>query len=187
MKNILVTNNKLDAQACTKAVTSESTGGIEVSLDKTDLDALSLNFGKAFAGRRQFREQLSGVNLPQVATIPTLGVSPQNMVAQALAAKGAKEFNLSPQAAMEEVQKRLLQIAQETNKEQKEADREITFQALERIKVAAELAKLGEVLTNNQIGGRRNIVINGAQQIAQRTTSASSITSSFSSDVCAMP
>ena len=36
---------------------------------------------------------------------------------------------------------------------------------------AAELAKMGEVLTNNQIGGRRNIVINGAMQIAQRSTS----------------
>ena len=43
---------------------------------------------------------------------------------------------------------------------------------------AAELAKMGEVLTNNQIGGRRNIIINGAMQVAQRTTSASSITSS---------
>ena len=36
---------------------------------------------------------------------------------------------------------------------------------------AAELAKMGEVLTNSQIGGRRNIVINGAFQIAQRGTS----------------
>jgi len=42
---------------------------------------------------------------------------------------------------------------------------------------AAELAKMGEVLTNNQIGGRRNIVINGAMQVSQRSTSASSITS----------
>ena len=33
---------------------------------------------------------------------------------------------------------------------------------------AAELAKMGEVLTNSQIGGRRNIVINGAIQVAQR-------------------
>jgi len=33
---------------------------------------------------------------------------------------------------------------------------------------AAELAKMGEVLTNSQIGGRRNIVINGAMQVAQR-------------------
>jgi len=36
---------------------------------------------------------------------------------------------------------------------------------------AAELAKMGEVLTNNQIGGRRNIFINGAMQVAQRGTS----------------
>ena len=33
---------------------------------------------------------------------------------------------------------------------------------------AAELAKMGEVLTNSQIGGRRNIAINGAMQVAQR-------------------
>ena len=37
---------------------------------------------------------------------------------------------------------------------------------------AAELAKMGEVLTNSQIGGRRNIVINGGMQISQRSTSA---------------
>jgi len=37
---------------------------------------------------------------------------------------------------------------------------------------AAELAKMGEVLTNSQIGGRRNIIINGAMQVAQRGTSA---------------
>jgi hypothetical protein len=37
---------------------------------------------------------------------------------------------------------------------------------------AAELAKMGEVLTNSQIGGRRNIIINGAMQVAQRSTSA---------------
>jgi len=36
---------------------------------------------------------------------------------------------------------------------------------------AAELAKMGEVLTNSQIGGRRNIVINGGMQISQRSTS----------------
>jgi len=36
---------------------------------------------------------------------------------------------------------------------------------------AAELAKMGEVLTNSQIGGRRNIVINGAMMVAQRSTS----------------
>jgi len=35
---------------------------------------------------------------------------------------------------------------------------------------AAQLAKMGEVLTNSQIGGRRNIVINGAMQVAQRGT-----------------
>ena len=39
---------------------------------------------------------------------------------------------------------------------------------------AAELAKMGEVLTNSQIGGRRNLIINGAYQIAQRGTSSSS-------------
>ena len=37
---------------------------------------------------------------------------------------------------------------------------------------AAELAKMGEVLTNSQIGGRRNIIINGAMQVAQRGTSS---------------
>ena len=36
---------------------------------------------------------------------------------------------------------------------------------------AAELAKMGEVLTNSQIGGRRNIIVNGAMQVAQRSTS----------------
>jgi len=40
---------------------------------------------------------------------------------------------------------------------------------------AAELAKMGEVLTNSQIGGRRNIVINGAMQISQRSTSVTGI------------
>ena len=35
---------------------------------------------------------------------------------------------------------------------------------------AAELAKMGEVLTNSQIGGRRNIAYNGAMQISQRGT-----------------
>tara|TARA_R100000278_G_scaffold116839_2_gene96482 strand:- start:99 stop:1235 length:1137 start_codon:yes stop_codon:yes gene_type:complete len=35
---------------------------------------------------------------------------------------------------------------------------------------ARELAKLGEVLTNSQIGGRRNIAYNGAMQISQRGT-----------------
>jgi hypothetical protein len=42
---------------------------------------------------------------------------------------------------------------------------------------AAELAKMGEVLTNSQIGGRRNMVINGAMQVAQRGTSQASISS----------
>ena len=41
---------------------------------------------------------------------------------------------------------------------------------------AAELAKMGEVLTNSQIGGRRNIVINGAMQVAQRGTSQTGVT-----------
>ena len=40
---------------------------------------------------------------------------------------------------------------------------------------AAELAKMGEVLTNSQIGGRRNIIINGAMQVAQRGTSATGV------------
>ena len=40
---------------------------------------------------------------------------------------------------------------------------------------AAELAKMGEVLTNSQIGGRRNIVINGAMQVAQRATSVTDL------------
>ena len=37
---------------------------------------------------------------------------------------------------------------------------------------AAELAKMGEVLTNSQIGGRRNIIHNGKHNISQRGTSA---------------
>ena len=36
---------------------------------------------------------------------------------------------------------------------------------------AAELAKMCEVITNSQIGGRRNIIYNGGQQVAQRSTS----------------
>ena len=43
---------------------------------------------------------------------------------------------------------------------------------------AAELAKMGEVLTNGQIGGRRNIILNGAMQVSQRATSSASVTSS---------
>ena len=45
---------------------------------------------------------------------------------------------------------------------------------------AAELAKMGEVLTNSQIGGRRNIIINGAMQVAQRGTSTTGLGSSIS-------
>ena len=40
---------------------------------------------------------------------------------------------------------------------------------------AAELAKMGEVLTNSQIGGRKNIIINGAMQVAQRSASVTGI------------
>ena len=40
---------------------------------------------------------------------------------------------------------------------------------------AAELAKIGEVATSSQIGGRRNIIINGAMQVAQRGTSATGL------------
>ena len=40
---------------------------------------------------------------------------------------------------------------------------------------AAELAKMGEVLTNNQIGGRRNIIINGGMKVAQRSTSSTGL------------
>jgi len=39
---------------------------------------------------------------------------------------------------------------------------------------AAELAKMGEVLTNSQIGGRRNLIINGDMQVSQRGTSFTS-------------
>ena len=42
---------------------------------------------------------------------------------------------------------------------------------------AAELAKMGEVLTNNQIGGRRNMILNPKMAIAQRATSKTGITS----------
>ena len=40
---------------------------------------------------------------------------------------------------------------------------------------AAELAKIGEVATTSQIGGRRNLVINGAMNVAQRATSATGV------------
>ena len=43
---------------------------------------------------------------------------------------------------------------------------------------AAELAKMGEVLTNSQIAGRRNIVMNGAMTISQRSTQRTGIGSS---------
>ena len=49
---------------------------------------------------------------------------------------------------------------------------------------AAELAKMGEVLTNSQIGGRRNIVINGAMQVAQRATSATRVGASAGYFTC---
>ena len=48
---------------------------------------------------------------------------------------------------------------------------------------AAELAKMGEVLTNSQLGGRRNIVINGAMQVAQRgNQNTSNATNTFGVD-----
>ena len=40
---------------------------------------------------------------------------------------------------------------------------------------AAELAKIGEVATSSQIGGRRNIIINGGMNVAQRNTSVAGI------------
>ena len=42
---------------------------------------------------------------------------------------------------------------------------------------ARELAKMGEVLTNSQIGSRRNMIINGAMAIFQRGSQASTRTS----------
>jgi len=50
---------------------------------------------------------------------------------------------------------------------------------------AAELAKMGEVLTNSQIGSRRNMIINGGMNIFQRSTSATGLGASsgyFSAD-----
>ena len=47
---------------------------------------------------------------------------------------------------------------------------------------AAELAKMGEVLTNSQIGGRHNMVINGAMQIAQRGTSGFTTNATYTLD-----
>ena len=49
---------------------------------------------------------------------------------------------------------------------------------------AAELAKMGEVLTNSQIGGRRNIIINGAMQVAQRGTSETGVGASDGYFIC---
>jgi hypothetical protein len=49
---------------------------------------------------------------------------------------------------------------------------------------AAELAKMGEVLTNSQIGGRRNILINSAMQVAQRGTSETGVTTSQYANAC---
>ena len=40
---------------------------------------------------------------------------------------------------------------------------------------AAELAKIGEAVTNGQIGGRRNIAYNGAMNVAQRSASVTGI------------
>ena len=48
---------------------------------------------------------------------------------------------------------------------------------------AAELAKMGEVLTNSQIG-RKNIVINGAMQISQRSASVTGIGASAGYFTC---
>ena len=39
---------------------------------------------------------------------------------------------------------------------------------------AAELAKMGEVITNSKVSGRRNLVINGSMQVVQRGTSSTS-------------
>ena len=47
---------------------------------------------------------------------------------------------------------------------------------------AAELAKMGEVLTNSQIGGRRNLIINGDMQVAQRGTSFTSTADIYTLD-----
>ena len=43
---------------------------------------------------------------------------------------------------------------------------------------AAELAKMGEVLTNSKVGGRRNIIINGGCKVNQRGSNGSSKTAS---------
>ena len=40
---------------------------------------------------------------------------------------------------------------------------------------AREVAKMGEVLTNSQIGGRRNIIINGAMHLSKRAIRVTSV------------
>ena len=46
---------------------------------------------------------------------------------------------------------------------------------------AAELAKMGEVLTNSQVGGRRNMIINGEMTISQRySTTSTAVTNATS-------
>ena len=49
---------------------------------------------------------------------------------------------------------------------------------------AAELAKWGEVSTNGQVSGRRNIVINGAMNVAQRSASVTGIGASAGYFTC---
>ena len=48
---------------------------------------------------------------------------------------------------------------------------------------AAELAKMGEVLTNGQIGGKRNMIINGEMIISQRYSTTSTAVTNASSFV----
>ena len=47
---------------------------------------------------------------------------------------------------------------------------------------AAELAKMGEVLTNSHISGRRNLIINGDFQCWQRGTGATSAANNYHPD-----
>jgi len=49
---------------------------------------------------------------------------------------------------------------------------------------AAELAKWGEVSTNGQVSGRRNIIINGAMNVAQRSASVTGIGASAGYFTC---
>jgi len=44
---------------------------------------------------------------------------------------------------------------------------------------AAELAKMGEVLTNSQIGGRRNLIINGAVSVNQRNVGTVNVNATY--------